>query len=144
MFEPTVNAAMAGGRIPCHPGHRIKRGGRQVKRQVGKNQNGKRQVVVIARERSGRSVPAVFKAESDAMAWISARVSRNTKLVSDEAPSWNDLHARYEVKRINHQELYSTTTGVYTNGAERYFSRLRRAEIGHHHHVAGICLMRYG
>jgi len=27
--------------------------------------------------------------------------------------------------------------------AEEYFSRLRRAEIGHHHHVAGIYLLRY-
>jgi transposase-like protein len=112
-------------------------------RRLAKNQNGKRQVVVIARERGGRSLPAVFRAESDALAWISARVARDTKLMADEAPGWNELHARYEVKRINHQELYSTTAGTYTNGAEGFFSRMRRAEIGHHHHVAGIYLIRY-
>ena len=27
--------------------------------------------------------------------------------------------------------------------AEEYFSRLRRAEIGHHHHIAGPYLLRY-
>jgi hypothetical protein len=27
--------------------------------------------------------------------------------------------------------------------AEEYFSRLRRAEIGHHHHIAGAYLLRY-
>jgi transposase-like protein len=112
-------------------------------RRLAKNQNGKRRVVVIARERGGRSLPAVFKAESDALAWISSRVSRDTRLMADEAPSWNDLAARYSVQRVNHQELYSTTTGVYTNGAEGFFSRMRRAEIGHHHHIAGVYLIRY-
>jgi hypothetical protein len=46
------------------------------------------------------------------------------------------------MKRINHQEAYSTG-GACTNMAEEYFSRLRRAEIGHHHHIAGTYLLRY-
>jgi hypothetical protein len=54
---------------------------------LAKNQNGKRRGVVIARERGGRSLPAVFKAEGAALAWIASRVSRDTKLVADEAPS---------------------------------------------------------
>jgi hypothetical protein len=44
-------------------------------RRLAKNQNGKRRVVVIARERGGRSLPPVFKAESDALAWIASCVS---------------------------------------------------------------------
>ncbi|MGH7156413.1 MAG: transposase, partial [Acetobacteraceae bacterium] len=32
---------------------------------------------------------------------------------------------------------------VYTNNAEEFFSRMRRAEIGHHHHVADPYLVRY-
>jgi hypothetical protein len=27
--------------------------------------------------------------------------------------------------------------------AEEYFSRLRRAQFGHHHHIAGVYLRRY-
>jgi hypothetical protein len=50
--------------------------------------------------------------------------------------SWNDLHSRYEMRRINHEEAYSLD-GAYTNDAKSFFSRMRRAEIGHHHHVAG-------
>jgi len=46
------------------------------------------------------------------------------------------------VKRINHQEAYSLD-GACTNGAEEFFSRMRRAEIGHHHHIAGAYLIRY-
>jgi ISXO2-like transposase domain len=55
---------------------------------------------------------------------------------------WDNLHERFEVKRINHQEAYSLD-GACTNWAEEYFSRLRRAEIGVHHHVAGAYLLRY-
>ena len=52
------------------------------------------------------------------------------------------LHKNFEVARINHEEAYSLD-GACTNWAESYFSRLRRAEIGHHHHVAGTYLLRY-
>lgn len=112
-------------------------------RRLAKNQNGKRQVVVVARERGGSTLPAVFKSESAALGWIMSRVASGTRLMADEAGSWNDLHARYDVQRIDHGSLYSTGTGVYTNGAEEFFSRMRRAEIGHHHHIAGAYLIRY-
>jgi hypothetical protein len=111
-------------------------------RRPAKNQNGKRQDVVIVREREGRTIPAVFKSESAALGFITSRVAKGTEIVVDEASSWNDLQARYAMQRIDHQAAYSDR-GVYTNGAEEFFSRLRRAEIGHHHHVAGQYLVRY-
>lgn len=49
---------------------------------------------------------------------------------------------RFEMKRINHEQAYSDN-GACTNDAKSYFSRLRRAEAGHHHSVAGVCLLRY-
>jgi hypothetical protein len=33
--------------------------------------------------------------------------------------------------------------GACNNQTEEYFSRLRRAEIGIHHHIAGAYLLRY-
>ena len=33
--------------------------------------------------------------------------------------------------------------GACTNEAESFISRLRRVEIGHHHHIAGAYLLRY-
>ena len=111
-------------------------------RRLAANQNGKRQCVVIVRERGGNSVPAVFKSESHAANFIKARVTQGTKLNADEAGSWDCLHKNFEVTRINHEEAYSFD-GACTNWAESYFSRLRRAEIGHHHHVAGTHLLRY-
>lgn len=111
-------------------------------RRLAKNQNGKRQVVVVVRERGGSTLPAVFKSESAALGWISSRVAVGTKVVADEATSWNALHSRYDVSRIDHSQAYSLG-GVYSNGAESFFSRMRRGEIGHHHHVAGPYLVRY-
>jgi transposase-like protein len=111
-------------------------------RRLRLNQNGKRQCVVIVRERDGKSLPAVFRSEGSALSWIKSRVEKDTILNADEAPAWNDLHSRFEMKRINHEEAYSMD-GACTNWAESYFSRLRRAELGHHHHVAGAYLLRY-
>lgn len=52
------------------------------------------------------------------------------------------LAARFPIKRINHKEAYSKD-GACTNMAESFFSRLRRAEIGIHHHIAGKYLSAY-
>jgi hypothetical protein len=97
---------------------------------------------VIVRERGGNSVPAVFNTESQASAFIRSRIAKGTVVHADEAGSWDNLHERFEVKRINHQEAYSLD-GACTNQAEEYFSRLRRAEIGIHHHIAGAYRLRY-
>ena len=56
--------------------------------------------------------------------------------------AWDHLHEHFEVKRINHQEAYSLD-GACTNQAQEYSSRLRRAEIGLHHDIAGAHLLRY-
>jgi ISXO2-like transposase domain len=43
---------------------------------------------------------------------------------------------------INHHEAYSDGQAS-TNEAESFFSRTRRAEIGHHDRIAGPYLIRY-
>jgi hypothetical protein len=45
--------------------------------------------------------------------------------------------------RINHQEAYSLEGGIYTNNARILLLPMRRAEIGHHHHLAGPYLARF-
>jgi transposase-like protein len=111
-------------------------------RRLARNQNGKRQSLVIIRERAGNSLPAVFKSESAALSWIKSRIERGTILNADEATSWDGLSSKYEMKRINHQEAYSDGDAC-TNMAESYFSRIRRGEMGHFHHVSGPYLLRY-
>ncbi len=114
----------------------------RVDRRRFENQTGKRKCVVIMRERDGRSLPAVFASEGEAVSFIKSRVAKGTTVHADESNAWNDLHARYEMKRVNHEEGYSID-GACTNMAEGFFSRMRRAEIGHHHHIAGTYLIRY-
>jgi hypothetical protein len=46
------------------------------------------------------------------------------------------------MRRINHSVAYSLD-GACTNQAESYFSRLRRAELGQHHHISGKYLFSY-
>ncbi|MCE9650245.1 MAG: IS1595 family transposase [Parvibaculum sp.] len=111
-------------------------------RRLAQNQTGKRKVVVVIRERNGDALPAVFRTEGAAQSWIKSRLAHGTVVNADEAGSWNGLDDRFEMKRINHQEAYSLD-GACTNDAESYFSRLRRAENGHHHHIAGVYLLRY-
>jgi hypothetical protein len=89
-----------------------------------------------------KPIPAVFNSESQAASFIRARIANGTVVHADEAVSWDNLHERFEVKRINHQKAYSLD-GACTNMAEEYFSRLRRAEIGIHHHIARSYLLRY-
>ncbi len=97
----------------------------------------------MIRERGGKTLPGVFPSEVAALNFIRTNVAPQTELYADEAAGWNDLHARFTLHRINHQEAYSLPGEVYTNNAESFFSRMRRAEIGHHHHLAGPYLLRF-
>ena len=61
---------------------------------------------------------------------------------ADEGAAFDGLHARYVMARINHEEAYSKD-GACTNQGESFFSRMRRSEVGIHHHIAGLYLRRY-
>ena len=62
---------------------------------------------------------------------------------ADENPAWNTLHATFAMQRINHQDGYSIGGARTTTRQIVLFSRLRRGELGHHHHFAGPYLLRY-
>lgn len=111
-------------------------------RRLAENQTGKRRVVVVMRERNGQTLPTVFKAEDDSVRMIAETVSPETVIHADEASHWDRLHAKFDTRRINHSEAYSDGIAC-TNMAESFFSRLRRAEIGIHHHIAGPYLNAY-
>ena len=84
----------------------------------------------------------MFRSEGQALNLHPSRIAKGTIVNADESANWNELHGRFEMKRINHEEAYSLD-GACTNWAEEFFSRMRRAEIGHHHHIAGAYLLRY-
>ena len=113
----------------------------RIDRRLAENQSGQRQVVVAVRERGGRTLAQVFAAEVDALTTIRQRIARGTTVDADESPAWNTLHATFAMRRINHQNGYSID-GACTNGAESYFSCLRRGEVGHYHCGTISCSLR--
>ena len=110
--------------------------------RLKEHQSGKRRCVVVMRERGGRSFPVVVDHEGESVPTIRARVESGSTVYADEASSWDVLHGSYETKRINHSVAF-VDEDACTNQAESYFSRLRRSEIGIHHHISGKYLGSY-
>jgi transposase-like protein len=115
----------------------------RIDRRLAVNQNGKRQSVIVARERNGKTITFVTKSEGEAVSTLKDRIELGSIVFADEASHWDQLHARYDTRRINHSEMYSDLNGCSTNMAEAFFSRLRRAQIGTHHKIAGRYLASY-
>ncbi len=111
-------------------------------RRLKANSSGKRECVVIMRERKGRSLAFVVANEGDACPIARDRVGTLATIYADEGTGWDALHAGWDTKRVNHSVAFMDE-GVCTNQAESYFSRLRRAEIGTHHHISGPYLSAY-
>lgn len=105
-------------------------------------QTGKRQVVIVARELAGETRTHVAKSEAEGVPFVMSTIAAGVTVHADEASHWDHLEARYLTRRINHSEAYSEN-GACTNMAESFFSRLRRAELGTHHHIAGRYLSAY-
>lgn len=106
------------------------------------NQTGKRQAVVVLRERRGRTLAFVAKSEGAAVNTVVERIEDGSQVHADEAGVWDELHNRFDARRVNHSICF-WDDGACTNWAESYFSRLRRAEVGVHHHISGKYLQAY-
>jgi transposase-like protein len=110
--------------------------------RLKEHQTGKRKAVVVMRERNGRTRPFVYQREDDALPAIVANVLIGSTVYADEASCWDALHARFDARRINHSVAFKDEDAC-TNQAESFFSRLRRAEVGTHHHISGQYLHQY-
>jgi transposase-like protein len=129
--EVEVDGAYFGGYVkPANEAHNRR------DRRLAENRTGKRQVVVIMRWRGGRSFPFVTTSEAAGVPAVVANVAPTATIFADKAAAWDRRAAKFLTKRINHQEAYSTAEAC-TNWAKSYFSRIRRAELGIHHHIAG-------
>lgn len=112
-------------------------------RRLADAQTGKRQVVVVARERYGRTRPFVVAKESDGVPLLRQVIASGSVVHADEAAGWDRLLASYPMMRVNHSREFKSEDGACTNEAESYFSRLRRAQYGVHHRIAGPYLHQY-
>ncbi len=111
-------------------------------RRLVANRSGKRQCVVIMRQRGGKSFPFIVANEGDAVPFVRDHVANLATIHADEGAGWDALHAGWDTKRVNHGVQFYDK-GACTNQAESYFSRLRRMETGTHHHIAGPYIGAY-
>jgi len=58
-------------------------------RRLRQYQSGKRQCVVVIRERDGVTLPGVFKSEGEALDFIRRKIARGTEVHADESGAWN-------------------------------------------------------
>ena len=135
--EVEVDGAYFGGHV--RPSNARKD---RVDRRLLKNRSGKRRVVVVLRQRGGRTLTRSFLREAEGVDFANARVEPGSILSADEVAHWDLLTAGFDLKRVNHSEAYSEN-GVNTNLVESYFSRLRRMIRGQHHAVSGKYLGAY-
>jgi len=77
-------------------------------------------VVIVLRQRKGRTLPFVVKQEAEGVKIIRERVTLGAELHADEGTHGDNVEAAYTTFRINHGLAYSLHGGC-TNQAESYF-----------------------
>lgn len=112
----------------------------RVDRRSFKNE--KQKAVVVMRERKGRILTLVAKDENQAAPAVQAMLATEAILYTDEAPAWSRFDLTHDRKVIIHKKAYADGP-ISTNLAESFHSRMRRSEIGVHHHFAGPYLGAY-
>ncbi|BAQ49590.1 IS1595 family transposase [Methylobacterium aquaticum] len=112
-------------------------------RRLKENQSEERRVVIVMRQRAGRTLTFVERKEAAGVALAAQYVAPGSKVFADEASHWDALHAHFpDAGRINHSQAYSDD-GCNTNQAESFFARLRRMVSGQHHFVSARYLYQY-
>jgi transposase-like protein len=106
------------------------------------NRSGKRRVVVVLRQRGGRTLTRTFLREPEGVNFARERIAPGSVVSADEIAHWDLLDPDFDMRRINHSEAYSRD-GAHTNLAESFFSRLRRMIGGQHLRVEGRYLDAY-
>ena len=71
----------------------------RIDRRRAENRSGKRRVVVVMRERHGRTLAQVFGGEDAAGPTIRQRIAQGTVVHADESPAWNPPHVRFAMQR---------------------------------------------
>jgi hypothetical protein len=113
-----------------------------VDRRLLQYRTGKHSVIVVFRQRGGRTLTRAFLREAEGVSFAQERIEPGSSVSADEVAHWDLLAGRFVLRRVNHSEAYSEN-GVNTNLAENYFSRLRQMIREQHHAVGGKYLASY-
>ena len=140
--EVEVDGAYVGG----HVRPRNKKEDR-LDRRLAENQRPDKRCILVLRENhpkeaaapepvgARRTLSFVIRRENQAdVGTLAGRfIAPGTVISADESDAYDLLHARFAMRRVNHQVEYQADDGTTSNQAESYFSRFRRMEIGQTH-----------
>ncbi|MCL2658764.1 MAG: IS1595 family transposase [Betaproteobacteria bacterium] len=128
----------------------------RVDRRKAENQKPAKRCVFVMRQKcaelaehqtvgGARTLTFVMKQENqtDVSALASRFVASGSTLCADEANAYDLLHAKFRMRRVNHQEAYRADDGTTNNLAESYFSRFRRMQYGQVHKFGNLYLANY-
>jgi transposase-like protein len=133
-----VDGAFVGGHV-----RPLNKSADRIDRRLRENRRAERRSVIVLRQRGGRTLIDAFARESEGVAFATARISPGSHVVADMIAHWDLLDPMFSTGRIDHSEAYSLGDGIHTNGAESYFSRMRRMIRGQHHRVGPTYLKGY-
>jgi ISXO2 transposase-like protein len=106
----TIDGAYLGGKVK-----QANRKAERTDRRAAEEQTGKRQVVIVAREIMGHTLPFIVPRESEAVPLIRQHAASGTIGHADESTAWERLHASYDTRRVNHSQEYATDDGISVN-----------------------------
>ncbi len=129
----------------------------RVDRRLAENQNpDKRCILVIRENHTEEERKDGFKGAKRTLAMVIEKESQGvmrklaplyivpgSRVSADEADAYDPLHAKYDMRRVNHSVEYKADDGTTNNQAESYFSRFRRLQIGQHHKLGVMHLAAY-
>jgi transposase-like protein len=135
--EIEIDGAFFGGHLERFP-YRNKGSGIWYHRR----RFGDRRVVVIARQRGGRTITCVVPKESAALPFLKERIEPGSIIHADDARGWDSLKELFHLMRGQHKVCF-VMNGACTNRAESFFAMLRRKQLGVHHRMSGDYLNAY-
>lgn len=128
----------------------------RVDRRLAENQRPDKRCVFVMREKgvasaahatpgARRTLTFVLKNENsaDVLKLAGAFVAPGSILCADESSAYDPLHAKFETRRVNHQQEYRADDGTTNNLAESYFARFRRMQYGQMHRFGNLYLANY-
>ncbi|KAB7884301.1 IS1595 family transposase [Poseidonibacter ostreae] len=126
----------------------------RIDRRLIANQNPNKRCIIVVRQRysgeaefigSKRTLTYVLHNENttDIMNIANNRIVEGTELHADEANAYDSLHARYEMRRVNHSIEYMSEENACSNQAESFFARFRRFQQGQIHKMGQLYISNY-
>ena len=126
----------------------------RIDRRLAANQNPNKRCIVVVRQRfdgtteyigSQRTLTYVLHNENprDIALVANAAIERDAEVHADEANAYDNLHAHYDMQRVNHSVEYLSEDGACSNQAESYFARFRRMQKGQIHRMGQLYISNY-